>query len=309
MDITQSIPSGNTISSLSADTPPVATVQPSCLIRIETNAQAYGSISAESIDSGKVSFSEINRLTGPVFIEGAQPGDVLGFTIQQVDLGPVAYVPYIARWRYPTFPRARSSIERYPIRDGSVHISEGLAIDIRPMVGCIATAPANAKLSSLSPTVRTGGNLDIQHVRAGATIWLPVETPGALFAIGDVHASMGSNEPLGAGMECGGSIAGVFHIARGVSLTGPRIESAGGIHFVGSHRDDESIARQTAVRAAWAWLTDDCGLNEESVLALCAAALDVALGGPAGCNYVASFDIPRLRASGILAPRLIDSYP
>jgi amidase len=308
LNIARIIPANATTSSLNADMPPIASIRPGLTVRIETTDLAYRSISGKDLDSGAVDFRALNQLTGPIAIEGALPGDALGFTILEIELGPIAHVPYISRWRYPTFPRKRSSLQSYPIRDGSVHLSDKLRLEARPMVGCVATAPAHGSLSSLSPAERTGGNLDIEHLCRRATIWLPVETPGALFAIGDIHASMGSNEPVGAGLECAGMITGFFDVARGVQISGPRIESATGIHFIGSHPENEAAARQIAVRAAWSWLSNDCGLEEEEALAVCAAALNVTLGGPAGLNYVASFDITRLRAGGISAPLLIERH-
>jgi amidase len=306
LSIVKTIPADTTTSSLSADLPPISSIRPSYTVRIETTDLAYRSISGKDLDSGAVDFREINQLTGPIVVEGALPGDCVGFTILEIELGPVAHVPYISRWRYPTFPRKQSSLQNYPIREGAVHLSDKTRLDVRPMVGCVATAPASGSLSSLSPAARTGGNLDIDLLGRGATVWLPVETPGALFAIGDVHASMGASEPLGAGLECAGAITGFFDIARGVQIPGPRIESATGIHFIGSHPESETASRQVAVRAAWSWLLNDCGLEEEESLAVCAGALSVTLGGPAGRNYVASFDVTRLRAAGIPAPLLTE---
>jgi amidase len=304
VEIAHNIHAGATICSLDATTPPVASVLPGLVVRIETTDLPYQSLTGSDLNNGTVRFAALNQLTGPIAIVGAQPGDALGFTILNIELGSVAYVPYIARWRYPTFPHQQSSVARYPIRDGVVEIADGVSIDIDPMVGCIATAPAKEILLSLSPATRTGGNLDIAAVQAGATVWLPVEVEGALFAIGDLHASMGESEPLGAGLECAGATTGVFHIVPNVQLPGPRIESATAIHFIGSHPERDEVARKTAIQAAWNWLTGECELPEDAALAVCAAELDVTLGGPAGCNYIASFHVARLRAGGIAARQL-----
>jgi amidase len=296
----------STISALSATTPPVASIDPGQLLQIETTDRSYRALTGPGLDGGAVRFRELNLLTGPIAVNGAEPGDALGFSIHRIEVGSLAYVPYIARWRYPEFPLPSSSVQRYPIRDGLVRLSETVSVEVEPMVGCVATAPAVGTLSSLSPAERTGGNLDIERVRAGATIWLPVETESALVAIGDIHAAMGTSEPLGAGLECSGTITGVFHIARSVNLTGPRIESEDAISFVGSHPDNDHAAKQIALRAAWDWLVFECRLAEDVALAICAALLSVTPGGPAGCNFVASFDIGKLGAGGISTPLLRD---
>jgi acetamidase/formamidase len=255
-------------------------------------------MSGDSIDAGNVDYRTVNRLTGPIFIEDVYPGDAVGFEILRIEVGPVVHVPFIARWRWRYFPQSRSSVERYSISGNIAHAAPGIGIELRPMIGAIAVAPESGQLSFLSPTGRTGGNLDLPQVRPGAVVWLPVEVVGGLFAVGDLHASMGQGEPLGAGLECAGSVTGRFHCRRGFPLSAIRIEHPDDVRFLGSHAHDHDRAIQQAISAAWRWLSEECGLDSQACRLICAAELDLIPGGPAGANHVASLDVSRLRREG-----------
>src|SRR5690606_36031344 len=146
---------------------------------------------------------------------------------------------------------------------------------IRPMIGCIGVAPAREAVSSLAPTARTGGNMDLPEIAPGATVWLPVEVEGALLSMGDLHARMGRGEPLASGLEWGGNIVGRVLLERGRSLAGPVVRTPERIGFVGTHDQDWRAAEAVAVRAAWAWLTADCRMEERRALMVVGALLDV----------------------------------
>lgn len=243
-------------------------------------------------------------MSGPISITGAMPGDALGFTIDHIDIGDTVHVVMNARWRARGFSLLRSSVDHYRIEDNRAIISESLRIPIRPMVGCIATAPSRGVLSSLSPCRSTGGNLDLWQIGPGATVWLPVQIEGGLLALGDVHGSMGAGEPVGCGLECGGSVSGRVNLVKGFGLTGLRIETPDTILFAGSAHDSVAEAQNKATLAAWKWLTFECGLGAADALAVSAALLDLEHGGPAGANVVAGFSLQALRESGI-TPRLL----
>ncbi len=288
-----------TVTRLSADSEPVAEIEPGHPVMFETTDRSYHGLSGESIDRGFVDFREVNRLTGPVRISGAEPGDALGFSIESIEVESPVHVVYNAGWRSRMFGIHRSHVRSYPIVERLVQVGDGISIPLSPMLGCMATAPARGYLSSLGPCRSTGGNLDIPEIVAGATVWLPVRVPGGLFALGDVHASMGYGEPVGGGLECAGRVVGRFHLKKRRTLPGVRIERASSIHFVGSHATDHDEASSRAVSVAWDWLRDECGLSEEHGLAVSAALLNLSTGGPAGANMVASFELDTLRASGV----------
>jgi amidase len=278
---------------------PRARIAPGDRVRFTTTDEPYQDLTGEALDSGGVSLRRLNALVGPVFMEGAEPGDALVVTIEEIGLGSRAFSPYVARWRTRTFGVPRSSVEQYRIRDGYVELGDGARIAVRPMVGCAGTAPAEGDLSSLSPTGPTGGNMDLVELTAGTALWLPIQVPGALFALGDLHAAMGRGEPTGAGLECAGTVLARFELARNRTLSGPRVDTGAIIAFVGTDPDETDRAIAAAVGAAWTWLTVGRGVEARRALTLCSALLDVNLGGPAGANAVASFEWTRLAAAGV----------
>ncbi|MEZ4500399.1 MAG: acetamidase/formamidase family protein [Thermomicrobiales bacterium] len=303
------ISSQDAVTRLEAVTKPVATVSPGEIIYFETSDRSYRELTAAAIDRGAVDFRQINLMTGPVAIAGAEPGDALGFEILDIEITTDTHVIYVARWRVHTLGIPQSSVAQFKISDQAVQISDSLAIPFQPMIGCIATAPANGTLSTLSPCRSTGGNLDIRDLTSGATVWLPVRVDGGLFALGDLHASMGQGEPIGCGLECGGVVTGRFLLRKRRELTGVRFESANRIGFVGSHATEADVAERRALQSAWTWLAESTALAKEESLAIAAALLDITPGGPAGANCVASFDLDRLRAVGINPVLLRDTDP
>ncbi len=268
-------------------------------VRFVTTDAAYRGLNGEALDSGQVSFRRLNVLSGPVAVADAEPGDALAVHIEQIEVGQTAYSPYVARWRARLFGLNRSSVESYPIRDGVVDLGDGRFIRVRPMVGCAGVAPADGELSALSPTGPTGGNMDLVELTGGATLWLPVQVPGALFALGDLHAGMGRGEPTGAGLECAGSAVVRFGVMKGHRLPGPRVVTADRISFVGTDPRETDRAIEGAIQAAWVWLTADRHVAVREALTICSALLDVNMGGPAGANAVASFDRVRLAEAGV----------
>ena len=268
-------------------------------VRFETSDVSYRNLTGEALDSGRVSFQRLNALAGSVAIAGAEPGDALAVQIERIDVGETAYSPYVAHWRSRLFGVRDSSVASYPIREGVVDLGGGKLVRLRPMIGCAGVAPTEGELSALSPTGPTGGNMDLVELSPGATLWLPVEVPGALFALGDLHAAMGRGEPTGAGLECAGSATVRFEVAKGLSISGPRVETSTQISFVGTDPRNTDRAIAVAIRTAWLWLTTDRNVAVREALTLCSALLDVNLGGPAGANAVASFDRVRLSEAGV----------
>ncbi len=144
-------------------------------------------------------FPKANPATGPIYIEGAEPGDVLTAEILRIDLGARGYTLV-----KPDFGVIRGVVERpvarfADVKDGAIDFA-GVRLPVRPMVGVIATAPDGEPVGT-AYVGRHGGNLDCNLIAEGATVHLPVRVPGALFYIGDVHAVMGDGEVSGSGFE------------------------------------------------------------------------------------------------------------
>jgi acetamidase/formamidase len=288
------VTSVNAVVEFKRDLPAQARVAPGTRVRFETDDRSYRDLTAQDIDRGRVRFETANRLAGPIHLDGARPGDAIGVRIESIEIATRAYAVYVARWRRGLFGIPDSVVTAVEIDEDGIHLPNGGVLALHPMIGCIGVAPASGTLSTLSPTARTGGNMDLVELRAGATIWLPVEVDGALLSLGDLHARMGRGEPLGSGLECGGAVVATLLLARDRGLLGPVVTDDERIHFVGTGEDD-SAATSTAVRAAWEWLTRESGVDRQTAILLAASLLELNHGGPAGANVVASFELAALR--------------
>jgi amidase len=272
------------------DIEPVLWVAPGEMVRFETSAApverlfAAGERWLDQFDP-----RQTNAVSGPVFIEGVEPGDAVAVEILEIvpnDWGWTAFIPnFGALGRAPVAPFLR----RLPIRDGRVELAPGQSVPLRPMVGCLGLAPAKGTSSTLSPPYPWGGNYDLTPIATGATVLLPAQVAGGLFSLGDLHAAMGVGEGTGVAIECAGTATVRFDVRPGLRLVTPRIETPGRIFTVGlDARRDYGAAKHQALALLFAYLTAERGLAGDEAITIIAAAGDITLGGPAAAVVLAS---------------------
>lgn len=188
-----------------------------------TNGQVKPGATADII--ANLDFSQIDPISGPIVVEGARPGDVL-----QVDLLETRVGSYGFAANYPgsgllpdDFPDPWVYV--FDLDGGArARYVHGASIPLEPMVGVVGCTPAAPGPHSSIPPARVGGNMDIKHVRAGTTVYLPIEVEGALFGIGDPHAAQGDGEVGGSGIECPMTIRFRLTVRRDLSLSFPFLE-------------------------------------------------------------------------------------
>lgn len=182
---------------------PALRVAPGQTVTVELENASGGQLTAESTASAvaKLDFARINPVTGPIFVEGAKPGDALVVEILALDVdtwGWTANIPGFGlladRFPEPAFRTSR-------ISNGAVELFTGMRMPSVPMIGTIGIAPAESGQFSVVPPTRYGGNMDIRHVGAGATLYLPVAVDGGLLSLGDGHAAQGDGEVCGTAIE------------------------------------------------------------------------------------------------------------
>jgi amidase len=278
---------------------PLATVKPGDLVKFHTTDAGYREAIEHGLDADPQLLHRLNALTGPVAVEGAEPGDTLEVTIEKIELGDRAFVVYVDRWGRRTFGMESSWIREYGIVDNEIVLDDRARIPVRPMIGCAGVAPATNSLSSLSPTQAEGGNMDLRQLEPGRRLLLPVAVEGALFALGDLHAAMGQGEPAGAGFECAGTVSARFEVRKDLHLTSPRIETDSEIMFLGIDPGDLWIARQRAIESAWRFLLEECKVDRERSFTLVSGLLKLEFGGPAGGNVLAVFDLRELTRADV----------
>ncbi|NBS60117.1 MAG: acetamidase, partial [Betaproteobacteria bacterium] len=217
-------------------------------------------------------------LTGPIYVEGADSGDVLEVRILSIDLA----IPYAYNSFGPTsgfipedFKYAKTRIIPLDKAAGVAHFAPGIDIPLRPFFGSMGVAPPKAmgKLNSAPPGIHAG-NLDNKELVAGTTLFIPVHTAGALFEIGDGHAAQGNGEVDITALET--SLRGrlQFVVRKDLKLTWPRGETP--THWIAMGTDkDLVIATKTAVRQAIDFLVTMKGLSRDDAYMLTSTACDV----------------------------------
>jgi acetamidase/formamidase len=217
-------------------------------------------------------------LTGPIYVEGAEPGDVLEVRIRRIDLAiPYAYngFRYGAGILSDDFPYARTKIIPLDRQHLVANFAPGVTIPLHPFFGSMGVAPPPAigRYDSTPPTF-IGGNMDNKELVAGSTLYLPVFVKGALFEVGDGHAGQGNGESDVTAMET--SLTGTleFVVRKDLKLSNPRAETP--THYIAMGFDDDlSIAAHKAVREMVAFLTETKGLSRDDAYMLTSVAGDV----------------------------------
>jgi acetamidase/formamidase len=218
-----------------------------------------------------------NPQTGPFHVEGAQPGDTLAIHVLKLEparsYAVSAFSPGFgalvgndqtamlgtdlpeATWRYEVI--AGRNVARTTSGDGKL----AWEVPLAPFLGCLGVAPADREVRSTTVPGNFGGNMDCPEVRAGNTVFLNVNVPGALLSFGDGHYAMGDGEIIGGAIEGALNVDLAVDLIKGVTTPIPRIENDREVMFVGSGRPLEDAAR-VAFKAMIGWVRDASGLTE-----------------------------------------------
>jgi acetamidase/formamidase len=252
---------------------------------------ATTTIDASGYDEQNIKRSEpFNPLTGPVYVEGAEPGDALVVRFERVH-------PTRA-WGFTNFRLLLSSLlpdavvgiysNRYKkdlVRPGvdtqvpwDLDLERGVArlrepasarmkmeLPLKPMLGCVGVAPAGDFAPTSGPSGSYGGNMDYNEIGEGATVYLPVYHPGGLLFIGDGHALQGDGEPTGTGIEVPMEVEFTVDLRKAAKLGGPRVQTAEYLISVGSQPEfSSSLDRglQIATTDMIRWLASEYGLED-----------------------------------------------
>ncbi|HJZ98918.1 MAG TPA: acetamidase/formamidase family protein [Candidatus Solibacter sp.] len=217
-------------------------------------------------------------LTGPVYIEGAEPGDTLEVRIQKIDYSiPYAYNSFSPQRGVLVdndFARGASKIIPLDAKRGVAKFSDHIEIPLRPFFGSMGVAPPESmgRVSS-GPPGMFAGNLDNKDLVAGTKLFIPVFVPGALFEVGDGHAGQGNGEVDITALET--SLVGTFQfvLRKDMHLKGPRGETP--THWIAMGLDpnlDEALKK--AVREAIDFLVAEKHLSREEAYQLCSVGVD-----------------------------------
>ena len=278
---------------------PVLEVGPGETVTFETNDCFTGQITSEDDLVTEIDFERVNSATGPVAVRGAEPGDSLIAEIVDVRPIEVGFACLIPGFGQLIEQVAAPVTRMFRVDDGWIEMNERVRFPARPMVGVVGVATDGDTLTN-GLAGRHGGNLDNHLHGPGARIYFPVRQPGGMFAVGDMHASMGDGEICFTGVEIAGEVTIRFDLLKGKQATWPVTEL-----------DDRWVAHATAVdyddalqlcsEEAARLLVDEWGFSIEDAFIFLSVACDA--GVAQACKpapqfgTIARFTIPKLDAT------------
>jgi acetamidase/formamidase len=272
-------------------TPPVLRIKSGDTVRIETvstgspaRLEAAGA-PADQIPAGfRQIYKEVTDrgpgghiLTGPIYVEGAEPGDTLEVRIQKIELdSPFAYNGFRpgAGFLPDDFPSAKMKIIPLDRRRMIAKFSDAIEIPLKPFFGSMGVAPpeANGRINSGPPWIHAG-NIDNKEMVAGTTLFIPVHVKGALFEVGDGHAGQGNGEVDITALET--ALTGTFQfvVRKDMKLRWPRAETPTYYIVMGLH-EDLTEATKLAVREAIDFLMHEKHMSREDAYMLASVGVD-----------------------------------
>ncbi len=297
---------------------PLLRVKPGEPFEAETWDASTGYIKTEAdlaIPARRPGFDRVpplaNPIAGPVFVEGAERGDVLVVEIERIEVGEYSWCAIgpkrgplgeSTRWpelsgQYTTKVFRHEKGPSGTTADGVLHFSERIKWPITPFVGTIGVAPDREVCTSLDGQGEWGGNLDVRDVCPGNKIMLPVHHPGALFYLGDVHASQGDTEFTGTAAETTAAVRVKLSLVKQKRIPWMRIEKPDSIVAVHASRPLE-VAVETATTHLMDWLITEHGFSPADAYCLVSTCPDFRINVYQMCkiarlSFVAGAEIPK----------------
>lgn len=217
------VPSGRSHLAWDNALAPVASVAPGDEFELEVLDASGGQITAadDAAALARLDFAAVNPCTGPIRVEGAEPGDDLVVRILGIDTAEWGWTANIPGFGLlaDDFPDPYLRISK--VRAGVVEFAPGIDIPFRPMIGTIGVAPAAPGRTPLLVPTDAGGNMDIAQLGTGTELHLPVRVPGALLSAGDTHAVQGDGEVCGTGVETPATLQLRVEAVRGAAGPAP----------------------------------------------------------------------------------------
>jgi acetamidase/formamidase len=284
---------------------PVLRVAPGDRVEFAVLDASGGRIRRESTTEDVLTLDaeHANPVTGPVYVEGAEPGDTLVVDLLDFDLSGWGWTAVI-----PGFGLLADDFTE-PFLHISEHDAQRVAftpevmLPTRPFTGTIGVAPAEPGRHGAIPPRSMGGNMDIADITHGARLYLPVQVPGALFSVGDTHAAQGDGEVCGTAVETPTRVRLGFDLRKGEHLPYPRIDLPGerarpadpaGYRITTGIGPDLMAAAQDAIRGMIDLLGKDYRLDPELAYCLCSVAVDLRLSELVNIpNWTVSAYLPR----------------
>ena len=258
---------------------PILTVESGAVIEAFTEDASDEQFSPDSgmEDLDNLDFEPIHPLTGPVYVEGAEPGDALKVTLHEIELGNWGWHAIIPGFGFlaDTFSTAKY-LRIYELNKDMTHIqfNDDISIPLRPFPGVMGVAPPTEEMLSTIPPRANGGNMDDPSMSVGTTLYFPVFVEGGLFSIGDGHATQGLGEVCGTAIEVPLRIVYEIELVKDLPIQEPQYETDDFYATTGfAATIDEAAQKATLYMVEY--LRRDHGLSVEEAYALCSLAGDL----------------------------------
>ncbi len=289
---------------------PAIHIKPGETIEFQTQDSSGGQLNAKSTlaDLSKLDFSKVNPVTGPVYIDGAEPGDAIKVTLLEFAASGWGWTANIPGFGLLSdqFKDPALHIWKYDVSSMAPALfgTSGARIPLKPFCGTIGLAPAEAGQHSVVPPRRMGGNLDIRDIATGTELYLPVEVAGGLFSLGDTHAAQGDGEVCGTAIESPCTVAAKLELVKGANLAFPRFTTPGpvtrhldskGYEVTTGIGPDLMQGAKDAVSGMIDLLSSRYKLNAVDAYMLCSVCGDLRISEIVDMpNWVVSFYFPRI---------------
>ncbi|WP_290965431.1 acetamidase/formamidase family protein [Gracilimonas sp.] len=258
---------------------PVLTVPSGSVIKVGTEEASDQQLDVNSTleDLANLSFDPIHPLTGPVYVENAEPGDVLKVTLHKIEMGDWGWTAIVPGFGFLADEFTEPYLKTFELGKDkkTAKFSENIEIPLKPFPGVMGVAPDTEEMLSTIPPRENGGNMDDPNITEGSVVYFPVLVEGALFSIGDTHAAQGHGEVCGTAIEAPMNIIYEVEVIKGGrSISEPQYETDD-YYAVTAFATTIDEAAKKATRYMIDFLEEEKGMDRQDAYALCSLAGDL----------------------------------
>jgi acetamidase/formamidase len=280
-------------------------IQPGDTVVFETLEASAGQVGPDSQSEvvGNLNFDVIHPLTGPVYVEGAEPGDALVVDIVSIKHKGWGWNAVIPGFGLLAEDFTEPYLHHYKLGETTCEFRSDIHIPYEPFCGVMGVGPREAGRFNTIPPRENAGNIDIRHLTPGSRAFFPVLVPGALFSCGDCHSAQGDGEVNGTGIETKMSVTLTFNLQKNAHIPELRfitppgkkltVADEGGYYVVTAHGPDLFKDTQQAIRYMIEYLSSEHSMTREQAFCLCGAAVDLKISEVVDApNWIVSAYLP-----------------
>jgi acetamidase/formamidase len=285
--------------------PPRIRVEPGDSVIFDTLEASAGQITPLSADAAvaNLDFGPIHPLTGPVYVEAAEPGDALEVEIVSIKNKGWGWNAVIPGFGLLGEDFGNAYLHHYKLTPQYCEFRADIRIPYEPFCGVMGVAPREPGRLTTIPPRENGGNLDIRHLTPGTKVWFPVLVTGALFSCGDCHSAQGDGEVNGTGIESPMTVTLKFNVVKNAKLPELRfmtppgkkltVTDDAGYYVTTAHGPDLFKDAQQAVRYMIDYISNEYDMTPEQAYCLCGAAVDLKISEIVDApNWIVSAYLP-----------------